>query len=199
LHKGDLPTDVQFKGDIAVDSEAMGLNNFRDRLCVVQLSDGKGDAHLVQFEKGVYNAPNLCKLLTDESRVKIFHFARFDVAIMKHYLDVLTAPIYCTKIASKLVRTFTDRHGFRDLCRELINVDVSKLQQSSDWGADTLTPEQIDYAASDVLYLHDLRERLNVMLEREGRVELAEECFRFLPARAELDLAGWLDVDIFAH
>ena len=199
VHKGDLPADVTFNGDIAVDTEAMGLNNHRDRLCVVQLSDGNGDAHLVQFARGEYNAPNLVKLLEDPNRVKLFHFARFDVAILKHYLGVRTAPIYCTKIASRLCRTFTDHHSFKTLCRELIQVEISKQQQSSDWGADELSPQQVDYAASDVLYLHQLREKLDTMLAREGRTELANECFQFLPARAELDLAGWPDIDIFAH
>ncbi len=199
VHKGDLPADVVFDGDLAVDTEAMGLNNLRDRLCVVQLSDGKGDAHLVQIDSKTFKAPRLKALLEDRSRVKIFHFARFDVAILKHYLDVDVQPIYCTKIASKLVRTFTDRHGFKDLCRDLISVDVSKQQQSSDWGADDLTPEQVNYAASDVLYLHQLREKLDVMLAREGRTAYAHECFKFLPTRAALDLAGWPDSDIFAH
>ena len=199
LHLGDLPASVTFDGDIAVDTEAMGLNNLRDRLCLVQLSDGKGDEHLVQFLPGVYNAPNLCKLLTDPKRVKMFHFARFDVAIMQHYLGVTTAPIYCTKIASRLTRTFTDRHGFKDLCRDLIGQDVSKQQQSSDWGQPTLTPEQQEYAASDVRYLHRLREKLDVMLAREHRTELAQECFKFLPTRCKLDLAGWPETDIFSH
>jgi len=199
LHLGDLPKDVVFKGDIAVDTEAMGLNNHRDRLCLVQLSDGQGDAHLVKFKAGEFNAPNLVALLTDPKRVKLFHFARFDVAILQKYLGVRTAPIYCTKIASRLCRTFTDRHSFKDLCKELISVDISKQQQSSDWGADALSDEQINYAASDVLYLHQLREKLNVMIAREGRTALAQECFDFLPARAELDLAGWPEIDIFAH
>ena len=199
LHVGDLPANVQFQGDIAVDTEAMGLNNHRDRLCVVQLSDGRGDEHLVQFLPGQYHAPNLCKLLTDPSRVKLFHFARFDVAILKQYLGVVTAPIYCTKIASRLTRTFTDRHGFKDICRDLLGVEVSKQQQTSDWGQATLSPEQQEYAASDVRHLHALREKLNVMLAREGRTELAKQCFTFLPARAELDLAGWPEIDIFAH
>lgn len=190
---------MTFDGDIAVDTEAMGLNNQRDRLCLVQLSDGKGDEHLVQFLPGQYNAPNLVKLLSDPARVKLFHFARFDVAILQHYLGVVTAPIYCTKIASRLVRTFTDRHGFKDICRELLGQEVSKQQQSSDWGQVTLSPEQQEYAASDVRYLHALREKLNVMLEREGRTQLAQECFRFLPTRASLDLAGWPEIDIFAH
>lgn len=199
LHKGDLPKDVKFDGDIGVDCEAMGLNNHRDRLCVVQLSDGKGDAHLVQFAPGEFNAPNLCKLLTDPKRVKIFHFGRFDIALMKHYLGVVTAPVYCTKIASRLTRTYTDRHGFKDLCRELLGTEVSKQQQSSDWGQETLTPEQQDYAASDVLHLHKLRDKLNVMLAREGRTEIANECFKFLPTRAILDLEGWPEQDIFSH
>ncbi len=199
LHKNDLPADVIFKGDVAVDTEAMGLNNLRDRLCVLQISDGQGDEHLVQFEQGQYAAPNLKKILTDPKVVKLFHFARFDVAIIQHYLGVTTAPIYCTKIASKLVRTFTDRHGFKDLCRDLLGQEVSKQQQSSDWGAATLSPEQQEYAASDVRHLHRLREKLDGMLSREGRTELAKECFNFLPARARLDLAGWPEIDIFAH
>lgn len=199
LHQGDIPADVTFEGDLAVDTEAMGLNNLRDRLCLVQISDGKGDEHLVQFAPDNFNAPNLKKLLTDPKRVKIFHFARFDVAIMKHYLGVDTAPIYCTKIASRLSRTYTDRHGFKDICRELLGAEVSKQQQSSDWGQENLTPEQQEYAASDVRHLHRLREKLDVMLAREGRTELAKQCFTFLPARAELDLVGWPELDIFAH
>jgi len=199
LHVGDLPESVVFSGDIAVDTEAMGLNNHRDRLCVVQLSDGNGDEHLVQFLPGQFNAPNLTALLADPLRIKIFHFARFDVAILKEYLNVVTAPIYCTKIASRLCRTFTDRHGFKDLCRDLLGQDVSKQQQTSDWGQETLTPEQQEYAASDVRHLHRLREKLNVMLEREGRTELAAACFHFLPARALLDLEGWPEIDIFSH
>ena len=198
-HVGDLPANVTFDGDIAVDTEAMGLNNQRDRLCLVQLSDGKGDEHLVQFLPGQYNAPNLCKLLTDPARVKLFHFGRFDIAIMKHYLGVVTAPVYCTKIASRLTRTFTDRHGFKDICRDLLGQEVSKQQQTSDWGAPTLSPEQQEYAASDVRHLHRLREKLDAMLAREGRTALAQACFTFLPARAELDLAGWPEIDIFAH
>ncbi|MDX2094752.1 MAG: ribonuclease D [Alphaproteobacteria bacterium] len=199
LHTGDIPASVTFEGDIAVDTEAMGLNNLRDRLCLVQLSDGKGDEHLVQFLPGQYHAPNLCKLLTDPTRVKLFHFARFDVAILLHYLGVVTAPVYCTKIASRLTRTFTERHGFKDICRELLGQDVSKQQQSSDWGQPLLTPEQQEYAASDVRHLHALRAKLDVMLAREGRSQLAAECFRFLPTRAALDLAGWPEIDIFAH
>lgn len=199
MHKNDLPADVVFDGDVAVDTEAMGLNNIRDRLCLLQISDGKGDEHLVQFEQGKFDAPNLKKVLTDPKRVKLYHFARFDVAIIQHYLGVTAGPIYCTKIASRLTRTFTDRHGFKDICRELLQVEVSKYQQTSDWGADTLSPEQQEYAASDVRYLHRLREKLNVMLAREGRTELAAECFNFLPTRAKLDLAGWPELDIFAH
>lgn len=199
MHKGDIPADVTFDGDLAVDTEAMGLNNQRDRLCVVQLSDGKGDAHLVQIDPKNFSAPRLKALLEDNNRTKIFHFARFDVAILRHYLKADVRPIYCTKIASKLCRTYTDRHGFKDLCRELLTQDISKQQQSSDWGADELTPEQVNYAASDVLYLHDLRAKLNVMLAREGRAELAQECFNFLPTRAALDLEGWPETDIFSH
>lgn len=199
LHIGDLPADIVFNGDVAVDTEAMGLNNKRDRLCLVQLSDGNGDAHLVQFRQGEYNAPNLLKLLIDQARTKIFHFARFDLAIMRHYLGVRLAPIYCTRTASRLVRTYTDKHGYKDICKELIAVDVSKQQQSSYWGAQTLTQEQIDYAASDVLHLHKLKAKLDDMLARENRVDLAKATFDFLPYRAELDLAGWENEDIFAH
>lgn len=199
VHKGDLPANVVFDGDIAVDTEAMGLNNLRDRLCVVQLSDGKGDQHLVQIDPKTYAAPNLVKLLEDPARTKIFHFARFDVAILLHYLKAKTAPIYCTKIASRLCRTYTDRHGLKDLTRELLSVDLSKQQQSSDWGAETLTDDQISYAASDVLHLHALRAKLDVMLAREGRKSLAYNCFSFLPTRAALDLMGWNETDIFSH
>ena len=177
----------------------MGLNNLRDRLCVLQISDGEGDEHLVQFRQGEYDAPNLKALLTDPSRVKMFHFARFDVAIIQHYLGVTVNPVYCTKIASRLTRTYTDRHGFKDICRELLAVEVSKQQQSSDWGQETLTPEQQEYAASDVRHLHKLRAKLDVMLAREGRTELAQECFNFLPTRAKLDLEGWPEIDIFSH
>ncbi len=198
LHKGDLPASVTFKGDIAVDTEAMGLNNKRDRLCLVQLSDGNGDAHLVKFD-GTYDAPNLVKLLTDPKRTKIFHFARFDLSIMRHYLGVRTNPVYCTRTASRLARTYTDRHGYKDICRELLGLDISKQQQSSDWGAENLSPEQIEYAASDVHYLHRLKAKLEMMIEREGRTELAQSCFNFLPYRAELDLAGWENEDLFAH
>lgn len=177
----------------------MGLNNKRDRLCLVQLSDGQGDVHLVQFAPGSYHAPNLCKLLADPTRVKLFHFARFDISIMKQYLGVLTAPIYCTRTASRLARTYTDKHGYKDICKELLGVDISKQQQSSDWGSTPLSQEQMDYASSDVLHLHKLRDKLDVMLKRENRAELAQGCFNFLPHRALLDIAGWEHEDIFAH
>lgn len=201
VHKGDLPANVleNLKGDIAVDTEAMGLNNMRDRLCVVQLSDGRGDAHLVHFSRNEYHCPNLKKLLTDTNYTKIFHFARFDVAIIQHYLGVTVEPVFCTKIASKLTRTYTDSHGLKDICRELLDIQVSKQQQSSDWGADTLSEEQVDYAASDVLYLHQLRDKFEERLKREGRYDIALECFKFIKFRAELDLIGWVNKDIFSH
>lgn len=199
VHQGDLPDGLDLGKVVAIDSETMGLRPERDRLCVVQLSSGDGDAHLVQFAKGVYQAPNLCRLLTDPSVLKLFHYARFDVAVMRAYLGVVTTPVYCTKIASKLVRTYTDRHGLKDLCRELLGVEVSKQQQSSDWGAVDLTPEQVAYAASDVLHLHALKARLDEMLEREGREQMARAAFDFLQTRAHLDLIGYADEDIFAH
>lgn len=199
VYEDDLPSSLKLDGDIAVDTEAMGLNNKRDRLCLVQLSNGNGDAHLVKFEQGKYNAPNLIKLLSDGSRTKIFHFARFDLSIMRHYLGISLSNIYCTRTASRLVRTYSDKHGYKDICKELLGVDVSKQQQSSYWGGQTLSNEQIDYAASDVLYLHKLRTKLDEMLLREGRSELAKATFDFLPHRAELDLAGWENEDIFAH
>lgn len=199
VHQGDLPDGLDLGKVVAIDSETMGLRPERDRLCVVQLSSGDGDAHLVQFAKGVYQAPNLCRLLTDPSVLKLFHYARFDVAVMRAYLGVVTTPVYCTKIASKLVRTYTDRHGLKDLCRELLGVEVSKQQQSSDWGAVDLTPEQVAYAASDVLHLHALKARLDEMLEREGREQMARAAFDFLQTRAHLDLVGYADEDIFAH
>jgi len=198
-HRGDLPAGLSFGTSVAIDSETMGLNPWRDRLCVVQLSAGDGTAHVVQLPQGQYDAPNLKALLTDPAVTKIFHFGRFDIAVLQQYLGVVTMPVYCTKIASKLVRTFTDRHGLKDLCKELLNIELSKQQQSSDWGADTLTDEQLKYAASDVLYLHEMKEKLDVMLAREGRTELAKACFEFLPSRALLDLAGWPEADIFAH
>ncbi len=199
LHKGDLPDDVRFEGAVAVDSETLGLNPLRDKLCVVQLSDGDGDAHLVQLAGTDYDAPNLKAVLTDPGLVKIFHFARFDIAVFQQWLGVDTAPLYCTKIASKLARTYTDRHGLKDLVRELVGVELSKQQQSSDWAAETLSDAQAAYAASDVLYLHEAKARLDTMLEREGRTAIAQACFSFLPIRAALDLAGWDEDDIFAH
>lgn len=199
LHKGDLPDDLDLGPIVAIDSETMGLSYARDRLCLVQLSAGDGVCHAVQFAPGAYDAPNLKRLLTDPKVLKLFHFARFDVGMFQRYLGVSTAPIYCTKIASKLVRTYTDRHGLKDLVKEVLNVELSKEQQSSDWGAPTLTERQLSYAASDVAHLHRLREALDVMLAREGRTALAQACFDFLPARAALDLAGWSEVDIFAH
>ena len=201
LHEEDLPTDVTFAtGPIAVDTEAMGLMPGRDRLCLVQLSDGKGNEHLVRFRRSSdYSAPNLKALLSDPNRLKLYHFARFDVGIMQAYLGIMAAPLYCTRTASRLVRTYTDRHGLKDLVKELLNVDLSKQQQTSDWGAAELTDAQREYAASDVRYLHQLKEKLDERLERENRVALAQSCFDFLPARALLDLAGWPDQDIFAH
>lgn len=199
LHRGDLPADVRFEGDIAVDTETRGLRHLRDRLCVVQISDGGGDAHLVHFPAPDYAAPNLRRLLDDPARAKIFHFARFDVAALANTFGIVCYPIYCTKIASRLARTYTDRHGLEDLARELLGVALSKEQQRSDWAAPELTEAQQAYAAADVLYLHRLRERLDAMLAREGRAALARECFACVPARAALDLAGWADEDIFAH
>jgi ribonuclease D len=199
LHKGDLPDSVSFNGPVAVDSETMGLSLVRDPLCLVQISDGGAEAHLVQLDRATYNAPNLKRVLVDPSVLKLFHFARFDVAMFMRDLSIVTAPIYCTKIASKLVRTYTDRHGLKDLAKEVLGRDISKDQQSSDWGAAELSDAQLAYAASDVLYLHALKARLDEMLAREGRVEIAQSCFDFLPSRAALDLAGWEDVDIFAH
>ena len=199
LHKGDLPDGLDLGPVVAVDSETMGLNPHRDALCVVQLSSGDGDAHVVQLDRANYDAPNLKAVLSNPDVLKIFHFARFDVAAFSKWLNVRTAPVYCTKIASKLCRTYTDRHGLKDVTRELLSVDLSKQQQSSDWGAATLSEAQIDYAASDVLYLHQLRESLDAMLAREGRTALAAACFDFLPTRAALDLAGWPETDIFAH
>ncbi len=201
FHEEDLPGDLQFAdGPIAVDTEAMGLVAGRDRLCLVQLSDGKGDEHLVRFgPDSDYSAPNLKALLGDPQRLKLYHFARFDIGIMRAYLGIMAAPLYCTRTASRLVRTYTDRHGLKDLARELLNIDLSKQQQSSDWGAERISDAQLDYAASDVLYLHDLKRHLDRMLRREGRMELASECFRFLPTRIALDLMGWGETDIFAH
>jgi len=200
LYSGDLPSGLDLGASVAIDTETMGLQTARDRLCLVQLSSGDGNAHLVQFKAGEgYAAPNLKRLLTDQKVLKLFHFARFDLAAIKHYLGVDCTPVYCTRTASRLVRTFTDRHGLKDLCRDLIGVEISKQEQSSDWGAPALTEAQQRYAASDVLHLHALKKILDGMLAREGRTELAQACFDFLPARAALDLAGWPEIDIFAH
>ncbi len=199
LHQYDLPAGVKFAGSVAVDTETMGLAPHRDRLCLVQLSAGDNSAHLVHFPTPKYDAPNLKAMLGDKKVLKLFHFARFDVAVLNNYLGVAAQPVYCTKIASRLVRTFTDKHGLKDLCKELLDVDLSKQQQSSDWGATELTQEQTRYAASDVLHLHALKAKLDAMLAREGRTELAQACFTFLPHRATLDLAGWANEDIFAH
>jgi ribonuclease D len=199
LHRGDLPDLSRYKGAVAIDTETLGLDPHRDRLCVVQLAPGDGSADVVQIPKGAKDAPNLKRLLADPAVLKIFHFARFDLAVLYHAFGVMPAPVYCTKIASRLTRTYTDKHGLKDLVRDVLGVDLSKQQQSSDWGAETLTEPQVAYAASDVLHLHELKEKLDVLLAREGRKELAEACFRFLPDRARLDLMGWGAEDIFAH
>ena len=199
FHKGDLPNLDNYHDSIAVDSETLGLNPLRDRLCVVQLSPGDGTADVVQIAKGQTDAPNLKQLLEDKERTIMFHFARFDVAVLLHALGISCANVYCTKIASRLTRAYTDRHGLKDLVKELVNVDISKQQQSSDWAAETLSQAQLEYAASDVLHLHELRAHLDKRLEREDRKELAKACFEFLPTRARLDLAGWPETDIFAH
>lgn len=200
LHRGDLPPGLTFGDSVAIDTETMGLDPHRDRLCLVQLSRGDGDCHLVQFPPGrAVDATRLAALLADESVLKIFHFARFDIAVLEHALGQRCGPVYCTKIASRLARTFSDRHGLKDLCRDLLGIDISKQQQSSDWGAERLTRSQLDYAANDVLHLHPLKEKLDALLAREGRTELAAACFAFLPHRARLDLAGWPETDVFAH
>jgi len=199
LHKGDLPDDLDLGRIVAIDCETMGLNPHRDRLCVVQISAGDGDAHMIQVARGQTRAPNLCRLLEDRDVLKLFHFGRFDIAAMYNAFGALAAPVYCTKIASKLIRTYTDRHGLKFLLQELLGVDISKQQQSSDWGAPELSQAQLEYAASDVLYLHRLRDELDRRLERERRADLAAACFDFLPMRARLDLAGWPETDIFAH
>ena len=199
LHRGDLPADLKFGPVLAVDTETMGLNPMRDRLCLVQLSTGDGNCDLVQISRGAREAGNLKRLLEDRSVLKLFHFARFDVTALRHHLGIDCRPVHCTKIASRLVRTFTDRHGLKDLCKDLLGIELSKQQRTSDWGAEELSAEQLRYAASDVLHLHALKSKLDVMLERESRVELAQSCFAFLPTRAELDLGGWSDPDIFAH
>lgn len=198
LHQGDLPAGIDFGPMVAIDTEAMGLNPNRDNLTVVQLSSGDGTAHVVQLER-TYDCPNLKALLVDPKTIKLFHFARFDVGMISHWMGIECAPIWCTKIASKLARTYTDRHGLKDVVREIAGVELSKAQQSSDWGAETLSAAQLEYAASDVLYLHDVQRGLQAMLEREGRAALAQACFNFLPTRSALDLAGWDDNDIFAH
>jgi Ribonuclease D len=199
LHKNDLPDGLKLGPVVAIDTETLGLNPYRDRLCLAQLSDGDGVCHAVQFEPGAYAAPNLKKMLSDPATLKLFHFARFDMTMFLRHLQVVTAPVYCTKIASKLVRTYTDKHGLKDLVKELLSVDLSKEQQSSDWGAPELSERQLAYAANDVAYLHRLKESLDTMLAREGRTALASNCFSFLPTRVALDLAGWGEVDIFAH
>ena len=199
LHQGDLPEGLDLGPVVAVDTEAMGLNPHRDRLCLVQLSAGDGEAHLVQLFQGAYAAPRLKRLMADPGVTKLFHFARFDLAMLYRYLGVMAAPVYCTKIASRLARTFTDRHGLRDLCKDMLGVDLAKQQQSSDWGAPELSEEQLRYAAADVLHLHVLRARLDAILTREDRTELARACFAFLPHRVRLDLGGWAEQDIFAH
>lgn len=199
LHQSDLPSGLSFGDTVAIDTETLGLQPQRDRLCLVQLSAGDGTAHLVQFRKGQYDAPNLKKLLTDKNVTKLFHFARFDVAILKQYLGVDTTPVYCTKIASRLTRTFSSHHGLKMLCREMLGVELDKQQQTTDWGAETLSAEQMAYAASDVLHLHRLREELDILLVRENRTALAKACFEFLPTRGALDLGGWAEEDIFSH
>jgi ribonuclease D len=199
LYRGDLPDLTRYGREVAIDTETMGLDPHRDRLCVVQLSAGDGSADVVQIPQDARDAPNLVKLLTDPGVTKIFHYARFDMAVLKHRFGVVAGPVYCTKIASRLVRTYTDRHGLKDLARELLNIEMSKIQQSSDWGADKISEAQLDYAASDVLYLHDIKRHLDRMLRREGRQGLADACFAFLPTRIELDLLGWAEEDLFAH
>jgi len=199
LHRGDLPDKLDLGSTVAIDCETMGLNFHRDRLCLVQLSCGDGIAHIVQIAAGQNSAPNLCKLLSNSKILKIFHFGRFDIAALLKTFGILTSPVYCTKIASKLVRTYTDRHGLKNLLQELLDIDISKHQQSSDWGSETLTDAQLEYAASDVLYLHRLKDELDLRLNREGRLDLAKSCFDFLPTRARLDLSGWPETDIFAH
>ena len=199
FHKGDLAPDVRYRGAVAIDTETLGLNPNRDRLCLVQLSGGDGNADIVQIAPGQREAPRLTALLADPAIVKIFHYARFDIAVLNHAFGVMPGPLFCTKIASRLTRTYTDRHGLKDLIKDILDIDISKQQQSSDWAAEALTEAQLAYAAADVTHLHELRERLEMRLDREGRRELAESCFRFLPTRARLDLAGWGEEDIFAH
>jgi ribonuclease D len=199
IHEDDLPHELDLGNCVAIDTETMGLQPNRDRLCLMQLSAGDGNAHIVRFTKGQYKAPNLKAMIGDPAVTKLFHFGRFDIAVIQQYLEVTAAPVYCTKIASKLARTYTDRHGLKDLCRELLDISISKEQQSSDWGSDSLSEAQLNYAAADVLYLHQLRDKLNDILAREGRAELASACFKFLADRVKLDLAGWPEIDIFSH
>ena len=199
LYKNDLPDNVKFDNILAIDTEAMGLDPARDRLCLLQIYDGIGDCHLVQFDGFKYNCPNLSKVLKDDKKIKIFHYARFDMAAIKYALGINLKNIYCTKIASKIARTYTSSHGLKDICMELLNVEISKKKQSSDWGNISLSKEQVDYAAKDVIYLHEIREKLNEILQREKRLDLAESCFKFLPTRVDLDLKGWVDKDIFSH
>jgi ribonuclease D len=199
VHRGDLPQQIELGNLVAVDTEAMGLNPRRDRLCLVQLSMGDGNAHLVQLDRETFSAPKLKSLLQDRSVMKIFHYARFDVAMLKHYLDADVGPLYCTKIASRLARTYTDKHGLKDIVKEMLGIDLSKQQQSSDWGLPILSDAQKQYAALDVIYLHELKARFDQILQREGRMELAKSCFEFVPVRARLDLAGWTEEDVFAH
>ena len=199
LYKNDLPINIKFKGSIAIDTETMGLNINNDRLCLIQISDANNNSYIVQFLKNCYDAPNLKKILNDKNILKIFHYARFDIAVIKKNLGIMCKPIYCTKIASKLARTFTDRHGLKDLCKDLLKVDLNKQSQTSDWGNDILTENQLDYAANDVLYLHEIKNKLDKILVREGKQRLAKSCFEFLSTRAEFDLLGWQDKDIFEH
>ena len=199
LYKNDLPINIKFEGSIALDTETMGLNISNDRLCLIQISDGNGNSYIVQFLKNSYDSPNLKKILDDESILKIFHYARFDVAIIKKNLGIMCKPIYCTKIASKLARTFTDRHGLKDLCKDLLKINLNKQNQTSDWGNDSLTKNQLEYAANDVLYLHEIKNKLDKIIKREGKQHLAKACFEFLTTRAEFDLLGWQDKDIFQH
>ena len=199
FHQDDFPSDLKFGNLVAIDTETMGLNPFRDRLCLVQLSSGDGDAHLVKLNSPIKSCPNLTELLENSNVTKLFHFARFDISVLTYNITPVKGPIYCTKIASKLARTYTDRHGLKDLCRELLQIDISKQQQSSDWGAENLSPEQAEYAAGDVLYLHQIREKLDSMLIREARADIAAHCFAFLQTQSQLDLAGFADIDIFHH
>ena len=199
LYKNDLPANVKFEKSIAIDTETMGLNINNDRLCLIQISDGKNNSYIVQFLKNCYDAPNLKKILNDKNILKIFHYARFDIAVIKKNLGIMCKPIYCTKIASKLARTYTDRHGLKDLCKNLLKVDLNKQNQTSDWGNDVLTENQLEYAANDVLYLHEIKNKLDKIIEREGKQEIAKACFEFLSTRAEFDLLGWEDKDIFQH